>query len=290
MRLIWIPWVRSGLIVVGFAALSAAHTARADDFAGDVPDLIWIDVGGEANDVTTNVGVQGPRGIGATINFEDAFDLPGHKTTAAMFGSWRIAPQRHHIDFGYVDIGRSGSRVLDEDVTFADYTFHAGGEVHSRFATQFAYAAYRYEFLHEEKVRISGTGGATLIRLVTELTGQEGFVTDPDGNPVPNTALGREASGAAPMPMFGLNLDWALARRLVLRTYTRFFYLNVDKFEGGLQQSGIHLNWYFVKHFGLGLGIDRTDLNLKELKVGQGNIAKAGYNVTGVGIFATLAW
>jgi hypothetical protein len=90
--------------------------------------------------------------------------------------------------------------------------------------------------------------------------------------------------------MVGLNLDWALTRRLVLRTYTRFFRLNLDSFNGGLNESGIRLNWYFVRHFGLGLGYDRSDLNIKEIKVGNGNIVKADYVVTGVGLYANLAF
>ena len=69
------------------------------------------------------------------------------------------------------------------------------------------------------------------------------------------------------VPMVGLNLDWASTRRLILRTYTRFFRLHLDAFNGGLSESGIRLNWYFVKHFGLGLG----------------------YDVTGIGLFATFA-
>ena len=105
--------------LVGAASFSTAH---AENFATDVPDLIWIDVGGAANQVSTDVAVRGPNGVGATVNFEDVFDLPGNKTTARMLGTVRISPKRRHIDFGYVDIGRSGSRVLDKDVTFGDYT------------------------------------------------------------------------------------------------------------------------------------------------------------------------
>jgi hypothetical protein len=206
-----------------------------------------------------------------------------------MLGTVRISEKRRWIDFGYVDISRRGTRTLDQDVTFGDYTFLAGGEVTARFATQFMYAAFRYDFLHEDKVRISGSAGATVLRLVTSLSGQGGFVTDPNGAPVAND-FEKKGSAAAPVPMVGLNLDWALTKRLVLRTYTRFFKINVDKFNGGLQESGLRLNWYFVKNFGLGLGYDRTDLDLKELKVGNGNIVKAGYLVVGVGVYANLAF
>ena len=275
--------------VVVLAALASISAARAEDFAGDVPDRVLIDVGGSFNEVSTDVAVRGPSGIGATINFEDVFDMPGSKTTARMIGTVRISEKRRWIDFGYVDINRSGTRVLDKDIEFGDYTYQQGGEVKARFATQFAYTAFRYDFLHEDKIRISGSAGLTLLRFVVSVDGQAGFVQDSTGAQV-STDFQRKGSAAAPVPMIGLNLDWALTKRLVLRTYTRFFRLNLSTFNGGLNESGMRLNWYFAKHFGLGLGLDRSDLQVKELKVGNGKIMKAEYLVTGAGLYANMAF
>jgi hypothetical protein len=281
----------TGLVAVVLLGGAASFSAvRAEPFATDVPDFVWIDVGGAANDVSTDVALRGPNGIGATINFEDVFDLPGNQTTARMFGTIRISQKRRWIDFGYVSIDRTGSRVLDADVTFGDYTFLQGAEVAARFSTQFVYAAFRYDFLHEEKIRISGSAGLTFLRLKTGLIADGALVEDANGAIVGGGVFNKNASVGAPVPMVGLNLDWALTRRLVLRTYTRFFKVHVSSFNGGLAEAGIRLNWYFVRHFGLALSYDRTNLDIKELKVGQGNVVKAGYSVTGLGLFATLAF
>jgi len=274
-------------VVLGGAA--SWSTVRAEDFATDVPDLVWIDVGWAFNDVSTDVALRGPNGIGATVNFEDVFDLPGDKATARMLGSARISEKRRYIDFGYVDIRRSGSRILQNDVTFGDYTFQAGGEVEARFNTRFAYAAFRYDFLHEEKARISGSAGLTYLQLKTSVDGDANFVLDPNGDPV-TTDFSKEVSQGAPVPMVGLSLDWALTRRLVVHMYSRFFRVHVSAFNGGLFENGARLDYYFAKHFGLGLGFDRTSLAIKELKVGEGNIVKADYAIGGLGLYATLAF
>ena len=44
------------------ASFSAAY---ADDFAGDVPDRVWIDFGGAYNNVSTQISVTTPNGVGA---------------------------------------------------------------------------------------------------------------------------------------------------------------------------------------------------------------------------------
>jgi hypothetical protein len=130
----------------------------------------------------------------------------------------------------------------------------------------------------------------TFIRFKVSLLADGTSVLDPDGNQVTDEVFRRAGSVGAPVPMVGLNLDWALTRRLVLRTYSRFFKLNLDAFNGGLNENGIHLNWYIIKNFGLAIGYDRTNLNVKELKIGEGNIMKVGYEVTGIGIYANMAF
>lgn len=273
--------VACALLTVGAISTSAV---RAEDFAGDVPDLVWIDAGWAVNDISTDAVLTGKNGVGVAVNFEDVFNLNSNRSTARMLGSARISAKRRWIDFGYVDITRSNSKVLAKDVDFGDYTFAAGGEVTAKFNTRFMYAAFRYDFLHEEKVRISGSAGLTAIKISTGISGQ----ASANGGPV--TSVDNEGSATAPVPMLGLNLDWALTRRLVVRMYSRFFRLNISEFNGGLFENGVRLNWYFVKHFGLGVGLDKSNLKINELKVGQGNVLKAEYSITGLGIYATLAF
>ncbi len=271
------------------AVAASFSTTRAEDFAGDVPDLVWLDAGWSRNDVSTNVAFVGENGLGASIDFEEIFDMNANRSTARMFGTARISEKRRYIDFGYVDISRSGTNVLDRDIEFGDYQINAGANVTAKFDTAFIYAAFRYDFLHLEQVRISGSAGLTWLNLATGLSGS-GSYTDPDGVVVVAGTFDRESSVGAPVPMIGMNLDWALARRLVLRTYSRFFRINLDSFSGGLNESGVRLNWYFAKQFGLGIGYDRTDLRLKELDMGNGETLKANYDFAGAGVYINLAF
>jgi hypothetical protein len=95
---------------------------------------------------------------------------------------------------------------------------------------------------------------------------------------------------AVPVPLVGLNFDWALAKGLVLRSYNRFFRLKLSNIDGGMWESGVHLNWYFIKNFGLGLGYDRYTIKLNEYTTSQGDKGKFNYSVSGLGLYATLAF
>jgi hypothetical protein len=280
--------LRYSVVTLVLLAAAAAAPARAEEFAGKIPDRIWVDFGGAVNDLNTDVSITGSSGAGATIDFEQIFDLPGSKTTFQVQGTVRISEHRRWIDFGYVDLNRSGGRIIQNDVEWGDYTYAAGGQVDAHFDTRFIYAAFRYDFLHEEKIRISGSAGLSWTDIGAGLTGV-GTYTPPSGPPVAGTYTVDESIGA-PVPLIGLNLDWALAKGLVVRWYSRFFRLKVGDIDGGMYESGVHLNWYFIKNFGLGLGYDRIEVKINEYTTDEGDIGKFNYSVNSLGLYATLAF
>jgi hypothetical protein len=277
--------LRRGL-VVGLCLLAIPAVARADDF-GKVPTKLWVDFGGSTNDLSTSAALTGQAGAGVAIDFEDVFDLPGTKNTFRLFGTWRISANRRYMDFGYVSINRSGGKIIDEDINWGDYVFAAGARVDAEFNTRFIYAAFRYDFLHEDKVHIAGSAGASVTTLKAALTGN-GNVTGPSG-PV-SGEFTNESSITAPVPMVGINLDWAITNRLFLRTYNRFFWLNISSVNGVMQENGVHLNWLFTRHFGAGLGFDRNQIKIKEVTINQDDKAKFDYIVSGLALYLNLAF
>ena len=80
-----------------------------------------------------------------------------------------------------------------------------------------------------------------------------------------------------------------MTKGLVFRSYYRFFRLNAQGIDGGMYESGVHMNWYFIKNLGLGVGWDRTEIRLNSYNSGN-NTLKADYTVSGLGLYATLAF
>ena len=269
-----------GLILLGLPSL-----ARAD--FGGVPNRIWVDLGGSTNDLSTTAALTGEAGIGASLDFEDVFDLDETKDTFRGFGTWRISAERRYIDFGFVSINRSGGKIIDEAFNWGDYTFDAGARVDATFNTRFIYAAFRYDFLHEDKVHIAGSAGASVTTLKAVLTGN-GNVTGP-GGPI-SGEFSADSSITAPVPMVGLNIDWAITDRLITRIYSRFFWLNISSIDGSMKENGIHLNWLFTRHFGVGLGFDRNSIKIKEVEINQDDKAKFDYDVSGFALYLNLAF
>ena len=273
----------------GLAALAlmvTAAPARAE-MPGDVPERFRFEVGGYAVDAFTEGALSSSSaGIGATVNFEEIFDLPSNTQVLSFAGTWKVG-KRQYIDFGYVQIRRVGSKELDEEVDWGDFVFQTGAEVGALFDTSFPYAAWRYDFLQLEQVRISGSAGINYLTIEAGLAAN-GSVTDPNGVAVTGE-VEESFDLAVPVPQVGLQLDWALTRRLSMKFYARLLGIKTGDINGSIRQSAIRLYWYFTKHFGINGGLDTYDIDLKEFTSGD-TTARFRYEVKGVSLYFQAAF
>ncbi|HET8947928.1 MAG TPA: hypothetical protein VFQ07_13180 [Candidatus Polarisedimenticolia bacterium] len=261
-------------------------TARAE-LPGDVPDKIRISLGGIAADTYTDAALGSTTaGVGATINFEDIFNLPESKDTWRVELNWRIG-KRQFLDFGYFELNRSGSRILQDDVEWGDFIFQANGQVTAGFDTNFPYAAWRYAFLDLPQVRISGSAGFNYLSIGATLEAS-GNVTDMNGVPV-GGEVSEEAKVAAPVPQLGLQIDWALSKRLAVLMYTRQIYVNFSGINGGIGETAARLQWWYAKHAGISGGLDKESIDLKSYETGDTR-ARFRYEVRGWSFYLNFAF
>ncbi len=278
---------KTGPVVLFVVLLTIPAPASFATMPGDVPDKVRFSLGGMAADAFTEAALSSTSaGVGATINFEDVFDLPTSKTVARATGYWHFS-DRQYLDFGYVDIDRSGRNILDEDVEWGDYVFLANGQVDAGFRTQFPYAAWRWGFLQLDQVRISGSAGISYLGLSATLKAT-GNVTDPDGNPISGT-VEKEASIDFPVPLIGLQIDWAVHRKLMIEIYKRAIYIDAFDLRGGIDESAVRLHWYFSKHLGISGGLDRESIDIKEYRSGDAT-ARFRYEVSGLALYLDFAF
>jgi len=267
-----------------FLALAAVRPARAE-MPGDVPDKFRFGIGGIAAETYTDAGLGSTTaGLGASVNFEDIFNLPESKDTWRFEANWRLN-KHQFIDFGYLELNRSGSRVLQSDVQWGDFTFQAGGKVTATFDTNFPYAAWRYAFLDLPQVRISGSAGIDYLSISSSLKADGSVV-----NPPASGSVDAKVSVSAPVPQFGLQLDWALTKRLAILMYVRQIYIsNIAGITGGIGETAARLSWWYSKHAGISGGLDKESIDLKSYESGDTR-ARFRYEVRGFSLYLNFAF
>ncbi len=281
-------FLRLPAVMIFLAGTSASFLPGSlADMPGDVPDRFRIDLGGMSSASSTQAAVGSTSaGIGATVNFEDIFDIPEGDDVLRFAASWHFA-ERQYLDFGYVEINRGGSRVLQENIDWGEFVFEAGGRVGATFKADFPYLAWRWDFLQLDEVRISGSAGIDYLGLAASLEA-EGNVTDQEGNAI-SGEVSKEGSVRFPVPQFGLQVDWALTKRLMVKMYSRFMYVDFADARGSIRESAVRLYWYFSRHVGIAGGIEQERVDLKEYVSGDTK-AQFEYDVSGLTFYLTTAF
>jgi hypothetical protein len=277
---------RAARIAVLCAVLAGVAPAAFAAMPGDRADTFRFSIGGMAADSFTEAALSSSSaGIGATIDFEDVFDLPVNKKVGRLAGYWHYVP-RQFFDFGFVEISRTGEKSLEQDVEWGDFTFGATTDMETKFRTRFPYAAWRYSFLNLEQVRISGSAGISYLGLLASLEGN-GNITGPSG-PVAGSVK-EEESIDFPVPLLGLQIDWALNKQLMVEMYIRTLYINGFGLRGGISENALRMHWYYAKHFGVAGGIDKESIDIKEYKDGDKE-ARFRYEVSGFSFYLDFAF
>ena len=270
------------LLVLVVALVASSPPAARADFPAGTPDQVQVLIGGTAATFGTAAALGRKSGaLSKMLVFEDFFNIPVSSQFARFEGTWRIK-ERHYLDFGYVNIERSGSRQIDSDITFGDYTFHAGAQVTGGFDSRFLYAAYRYDFLHEDRIRISGSAGISAERLSMTVSSAAG-VTDENGNTVTGGGS-QEGHLSLPVPLLGLQLDWALDPRFTFQTHTRMFALNYGGIRGRQTDTAVRMFWSFHRNTSVGLGYDQVSVDLPQYSTSDETL-RFSYSISGLSLY-----
>ena len=283
-------WIRRATRLCALlAVVTFAGPPLLADMPGDVPERWRLSVGGMAADTFTEAALgSSSAGIGVTVNFEDIFDLPESKSVWRAEASWKVA-KRQYIDFGYIEINRTATNLIEQDVNWGDFVYKANSTVTAGFDSTFPYAAWRYDFLELKEVHISGSVGINYLTLESFLsaTGTVEDVNNP-GVPLAGT-VEEDVSISFPVPQFGLQIDWALTRTLAVKMYMRQLYINAAGINGGISESAIRLHWWFIKNMGISGGLDKESIDLKEYDSGDTK-ARFRYEVRGWSFYLNFAF
>lgn len=190
-------------------------------------------------------------GIGISIDPEELLDLSASGTVARADATWRFTDnRRHRADLTWFAFRRSGQRTIAEDITIEDPTtgepidIDAGTRIKGHFDLDIYQLAYSYSFLQDDRI---------------DLAAQLGLYVMPIdfGFSVSGLAEGSaSANFTAPLPTFGLRMDFLVAPKWYIRTASQLFYLEYKQFKGSLVAFRGAVEYNPWEHVGFGLGVD----------------------------------
>jgi len=225
--------------------------------------------------VNTRLRVDSSLGDGTDVDLEDDFDLESRLFAGRIDAIWRMG-ERHALDFSLYDLQRTGTRVIDRDITIGDTVFPVDTEVKSEFENIIVKLAYRYSFLQHERWDAGASFGFHTMdwRAKWKATGGAGLEEDFDVT--------------APLPVLGVFGDYALTPKLYLSASSEFFGLQYEQFDGFMNNTRLNLEHRTFSHVGFGLGIDYFMINAGVESENGRLDAQADYDYLGLMAFVRL--
>jgi hypothetical protein len=216
-------------------------------------EKVSVSLGGfiAAFDSTLSLGV---NGAGVNINAEELLNLDSHLTVFRLNALYRPGQtRRNQLDFTYAAYHRSGSAVLDREITVGDVTLPVGATLDTVFNFDIIRGTYTYALLQDDRMRIAIGLGVYAVPLKYSLESE--------------TTTGRANVEAAdvtlPLPALALRADFLLVPKLYLTTSIDAMYLEISDFKGSIYDVSAALEYRPWKSLGLGVGFNSFTVNVE---------------------------
>lgn len=249
------------LVLWSILSLGGALPALAEQTSPFAEHKFVIEAGVFLSDFDTSVKLAGPDG-GTDIRLEDDLGLDDDQTSFRARMDWRFA-DRHRLILGYYRFDRtargSASRTFTIDTANQTLEFEAGVDVRSEFDWQLIPISYAYSFVLTDRLEAAASVGVHWANAKVGFEG-EAFV---NGNPVLQLAAESETA-SAPLPVFGLELSFAVTPRWIVGTQGQYFGLDYKDYSGNLTDIRLKTEYRFGNALGIGLGYTWYDIDFSE--------------------------
>jgi hypothetical protein len=250
------------------ACVLGAAPALADPLPGQdqesrvLSDRLNISLGYFEPNFSTTVAAGFGGVLGAFINVERQLQMNESLGVFRLDGFYRFNA-RHAIDWTYSTLNRDGITVIDESIEFGDppQEFRVGAVVASKFNTTLFATNFKFSFINNGKVDAGVSAGLFTYEYDLQLAGKAA-VLDPPGEPVSDQLA--DTRLLAPLPAFGMFVDYAIRKNLVFRGNVRALNIEFGDFTGKFLDTKFTLDWYFYKHLGIGIGAARTSIDFRD--------------------------
>jgi len=247
---------------------------------------VWL--GGFVPNFKTTVAY-GSRGLlGSVIRLEDQLGLEEDIQTGKIGAFYRFSNKRA-ILFDYTRLNRDATNTLGTEITIGEgedeVTYTAGVIVDSMLDNDIFTVTYRHSFINNGKTEAGFTAGLSAFLFDLKVAGT-GEVSDGVNTETRYAEAGD--SLMIPVPAFGMYINHAFSKKWILRMSAGFLNLDIGDIEGRYLTTSVTVDYIITKHFGLGGGFTRQDVNVSN--TGDDNPYLIEYRVGGPTLYFSLVF
>ncbi len=203
-------------------------------------------------------------GAGTLVDLEDDLGLQSASRDARVDGYLRLG-RRHRIRAGYIRLERGGDVQLQRRIQWGDEVFDVDVAVSSALDLTLLPANYRFAVVKTDRVDLGLSAGVFAM-----------FVDA--GVAAPSVPIDEAESLDFPLPVFGADVEIALAPRLFVLGGGEYFGLSFDQVDGSWREFRAAVEFYPVRNVGAGVAY-------RHVSIAVDGTGALGESVAGTEIF-----
>jgi len=289
MRTALILTIAAALLILVPSSTQAAWNDEQEHESRILSDRWNVWLGGFYPDFKTQAAIGTGSALGAIFSLEDNLGLEEDLSTGWLGAFYRFSNKRA-ILFDFTSLNREATTTLGTEITIGEgddeLTYGVGAVVDSVLDNDIFTVTYRQSFVNNGKTEAGFTAGLSFFAFDLSL---QGTATVDDGVNPPEV---RQAEGStsiiAPVPAFGMYINHAFSKKWILRMNAGFLSLEVGDLEGRYLSTSVTVDYIITKHFGLGAGFVRQNLDISDN--GADNPWTVVYAVGGPTLYMSLVF
>ncbi len=237
--------------ITAFIVIVLSGAVRAGAEEEKLPDTFGLKLGGYAiQNADTIVRLDASNApVGTYIDFQNTLGGDTRSTIVRLDGFYRFN-DHHALGFAWYNVKFTGSRILDKDITWGDFTYPINTQVDSTIKFDIYKINYQYSLFHNEEAELGVLFGFHVMRTFAGITA---------------SGINQSQSQAvtAPLPVWGIFADYKFTPRFsAYYIYQAFFIDYEDKAKGSLLDTLLAFEYRLFSHFALGAAYNRFNVNL----------------------------
>lgn len=196
------------------------------------------------------------NGVGGIVNLQDSLNMQTQTQVFRITGSYKFN-ETHALELSYFTIKNSNSVVNEKTIEFDGTIIEAGSKLSVHFNTDIYKFNYIYSAYHTNKLNLTARVGLHATNIATGIEG------DFDINDEDNFVKNESVSVTAPLPVFGIGIDYKIIPNLYFKYTLDYFYLSYDAYAGLMLDNIIALEYNYNKYLGLGVAYNDTTMKLE---------------------------
>jgi hypothetical protein len=214
------------------------------------------------------------------VDLESDIGMTNSTTDVRVDGYLRLG-SRHRVRVGWWEMNRQVVERIRGQIAWGDEVFPVDTEVGARWDTRVIKADYRFSAIKKQRLDFGVSLGFFIMRIDTGvgLTGEgEAAVTD--------------TTQTAPLPMLGLDVEYEMAQKWILKGFVQYFGISIDdSIDGNWVEARAAVEYMPWQNVGFGLGYNYARVNIAILLTeGAYSEFEYRYRLAGPHLYAVLAF